>query len=89
VLYIIPGVARAYTEYMAGGSLRHLLDTSRSTITEAKRRKIAKDVAMGVNYLHHHKPKIIHRYEPCPSSGRVRCVARSLTGAPSSSRPGI
>lgn len=49
------------TEYMAGGSLRRLLDMSRNTITEAKRRKIAKDVAMGVNYLHHHKPKIIHR----------------------------
>lgn len=47
---------------MAGGSLRRLLDMSRNTITEAKRRKIAKDVAMGVNYLHHHKPKIIHRY---------------------------
>jgi serine/threonine protein kinase len=47
---------------MAGGSLRRLLDMSRTTITEAKRRKIAKDVAMGVNYLHHHKPKIIHRY---------------------------
>ncbi|KAK3099351.1 hypothetical protein FSP39_003147 [Pinctada imbricata] len=48
-------------EYMARGSLYHLLhDQSRDLLDHAEYYRYAHDIALGMNYLHQHKPTVLH-----------------------------
>mmetsp|Transcript_61496 Transcript_61496/g.144032 ORF Transcript_61496/g.144032 Transcript_61496/m.144032 type:complete len:399 (+) Transcript_61496:79-1275(+) len=49
------------TEFMAGGSLHHLLHKARTPLTLGTQSKIAIQVCEGVDFLHGHMPPVVHR----------------------------
>lgn len=49
------------TELTTRGSLRDLLDDKKVTLSFKRKIKMAKDAALGCNYLHCSKPPIVHR----------------------------
>ncbi|CAK9032596.1 Serine/threonine-protein kinase CTR1 (Protein CONSTITUTIVE TRIPLE RESPONSE1) [Durusdinium trenchii] len=49
------------TEFMAGGSLHHLLHKARTPLTLGTQSKMALQVCEGVDFLHGHSPPVVHR----------------------------
>lgn len=49
------------TEFMAGGSLHHLLHKARTPLTLATQSKMALQVCEGVDFLHGRSPPVVHR----------------------------
>ena len=49
------------TEYMAGGSLYHYLHRLRLPLEVGDAWRIARQIALGMNYLHSHRPPVLHR----------------------------
>jgi len=49
------------TEYMAGGSLHHLLHKLKTTLTHSQQHRQAVQVAEGVEFLHSRRPPVVHR----------------------------
>ncbi|CAJ1405097.1 unnamed protein product [Effrenium voratum] len=49
------------TEFMAGGSLHHLLHKARTPLTLSTQSKMALQVCEGVDFLHGHQPPVVHR----------------------------
>jgi len=49
------------TEFMAGGSLHHLLHKARTPLTLAAQSKMALQVCEGVDFLHGRSPPVVHR----------------------------
>ena len=49
------------TEYLEGGSLFDILHKRKKRFTVDQVVRMVKQVAVGMNYLHLHKPMIIHR----------------------------
>ncbi|KAL3880644.1 hypothetical protein ACJMK2_032868 [Sinanodonta woodiana] len=48
-------------EFMSNGSLFKLLhDPERPSLDHAEFHQIARDIALGMNYLHNHKPEVLH-----------------------------
>ncbi|XP_038055741.1 uncharacterized protein LOC119727764 [Patiria miniata] len=48
-------------EYMAGGSLyARIRDKSRGSLDHVAYYQIARDIALGMNYLHRHRPQVLH-----------------------------
>ncbi|XP_072039925.1 LOW QUALITY PROTEIN: uncharacterized protein [Amphiura filiformis] len=48
-------------EYMAGGSLYHYLhDSDRPSLDHVGYYQIARDICLGMNYLHRHRPVVLH-----------------------------
>eukprot|EP00931_Biecheleriopsis_adriatica_P056155 TRINITY_DN33278_c0_g1_i1.p1 TRINITY_DN33278_c0_g1~~TRINITY_DN33278_c0_g1_i1.p1 ORF type:complete len:1708 (-),score=448.60 TRINITY_DN33278_c0_g1_i1:75-5198(-) len=49
------------TEFMAGGSLHHLLHKAKTPLTLAQQAKMALQVCDGVGFLHSSSPPVVHR----------------------------
>jgi len=56
-----PGRLAFVTEFMEGGTLSKLLYDKDHKLTLSKKIKMAKDMALGLNWLHRSNPPIIHR----------------------------
>jgi len=56
-----PGNCLMVTEYMPKGSVYDLLHDEHSELSFMRRMKMAKDAALGMNWLHQSKPIFIHR----------------------------
>eukprot|EP00012_Vannella_robusta_P009932 CAMPEP_0206194832 /NCGR_PEP_ID=MMETSP0166-20121206/7454_1 /ASSEMBLY_ACC=CAM_ASM_000260 /TAXON_ID=95228 /ORGANISM="Vannella robusta, Strain DIVA3 518/3/11/1/6" /LENGTH=486 /DNA_ID=CAMNT_0053611925 /DNA_START=226 /DNA_END=1686 /DNA_ORIENTATION=- len=56
-----PGKFVIVMEYIPGGNLEQLLQDPKRKISLYTKMRIAKEVALGMNWLHNAKPQIIHR----------------------------
>lgn len=62
----VPGEMAIVMEYCAQGNLEQLLHNKQSNLSLYRRLKMAKDAAIGMNWLHCSNPTIIHRdLKPC------------------------
>jgi len=60
-----PGAMFIVSEYLPGGDVEKLLEGGGdASLTLYKRMKIAKDAALGINWLHCSTPVICHRGTP-------------------------
>ena len=56
-----PGKFVIVMEYIPGGNLEQLLQDTKRKVSLFTLMRIAKEVALGMNWLHNAKPQIIHR----------------------------
>ena len=56
-----PGQFGIVMEYVSGGNLFQLLQDDKRKISNYQLMRIAKEVALGMNWLHSSQPPIIHR----------------------------
>eukprot|EP01099_Mayorella_cantabrigiensis_P002547 TRINITY_DN2111_c0_g2_i1.p1 TRINITY_DN2111_c0_g2~~TRINITY_DN2111_c0_g2_i1.p1 ORF type:complete len:526 (+),score=124.20 TRINITY_DN2111_c0_g2_i1:81-1580(+) len=56
-----PGDLAIITEYVAGGNLETIIHNLQIPLTLYTRMKMAKDAALGINWLHCSNPQILHR----------------------------
>jgi len=58
---LVPGHMAIVSELMRGGNLQELLHDRNANLSLFFRTKVARDVAMGMNWLHRSNPQVIHR----------------------------
>jgi serine/threonine protein kinase len=72
------------TEYLSGGSLFDFIHKAKAPLDDRMILRMAKDIAVGVNYLHSFKPTILHRDLKSPNvlldeAGRVKLADFGLS----------